>query len=101
MKVFWKIFSAFMALLLSIVLVVSLIALPIVSFLTENTDPSKLVKAVFESGLLNELGAPSAHRRPILLSNDAIIGTLPDGRSGMRKDSVFYRKEHYKSAVGI
>ena len=79
MKVFWKILSAFLAILLSIVLVVSLIALPIVSFLTENTDPSKLVKAIFESGLLNELGAPSAHRRPILLSNDAVIGTLPDG----------------------
>lgn len=79
MKVFWKILSAFLAILLSIVLVVSLIALPIVSFLTVNADPSKLVKAVFESGLLNELGAPSAHRRPILLSNDAVIGTLPDG----------------------
>ena len=79
MRIFWKIFSAFMALLLSIVLVVSLVALPVVSFLTENTDPSKLVKAVFESGILNDLGAPSAHRRPILLSNDAIIGTLPDG----------------------
>ena len=79
MKVFWKILSAFLAILLSIVLVVSLIALPVVSFLTENTDPSKLVKAIFESGLLNELGAPSAHRRPILLSNDAVIGTLPDG----------------------
>lgn len=79
MKVFWKILSAFLAILLSIVLVVSLIALPIVSFLTENADPSKLVKAIFESGLLNELGAPSAHRRPILLSNDAVIGTLPDG----------------------
>ena len=79
MRMFWKIFSAFMALLLSIVLVVSLVALPVVSFLTENTDPSKLVKAVFESGILNDLGAPSAHRRPILLSNDAIIGTLPDG----------------------
>ena len=79
MKVFWKILSAFLAVLLSIVLVVSLILLPIVSFLTENADPSKLVKAAFESGLLSELGMPSASRRPILLSNDMVITTLPDG----------------------
>ena len=79
MKVFWKILSAFLAVLLSIVLVVSLILLPIVSFLTENADPSKLVKAAFESGLLSELGMPSASRRPILLSNDTVITTLPDG----------------------
>ena len=79
MKVFWKILSAFLAVLLSIVLVVSLILLPIVSFLTENADPSKLVKAAFESGLLSELGMPSASRRPILLSNDIVITTLPDG----------------------
>lgn len=79
MRMFWKIFSAFMALLLSIVLVVSLVALPVVSFLTENTDPSKLVKAVFESGILNDLGKPSASRRPILLSNDYNIGQLPEG----------------------
>ena len=79
MKILWKIFSAFMALLLSIVLVVSLVVLPVVSFLTENTDPSKLVKAVFESGILNDLGKPSASRLPITLSNDYIIGTLPDG----------------------
>ena len=79
MKVFWKILSAFLAVLLSIVLVVSLILLPIVSFLTENADPSKLVKTAFESGLLSELGMPSASRRPILLSNDIVITTLPDG----------------------
>ena len=79
MKVLWKIFSAFMALLLSIVLVVSLVLLPIVSFLTENADPSKLVKAAFESGILSELGMPSASRRPILLSNDYSIGVLPEG----------------------
>lgn len=79
MKVFWKILSAFLAVLLSIVLVVSLILLPIVSFLTENADPSKLVKTAFESGLLSELGMPSASRRPILLSNDTVITTLPDG----------------------
>ena len=79
MKVFWKILSAFLAVLLSIVLVISLILLPIVSFLTENADPSKLVKAAFESGLLSELGMPSASRRPILLSNDTVITTLPDG----------------------
>ena len=79
MKVFWKILSAFLAVLLSIVLVVSLILLPIVSFLTENADPSKLVKAAFESGLLSELGMPSASRRPILLSNDTVITTLPNG----------------------
>ena len=79
MKVFWKILSAFLAVLLSIVLVVSLILLPIVSFLTENADPSKLVKAAFESGLFSELGMPSASRRPILLSNDTVITTLPDG----------------------
>ena len=79
MKVFWKILSAFLAVLLSIVLVVSLILLPIVSFLTENADPSKLVKTAFESGLLSELGMPSASRRPILLSNDMVITTLPDG----------------------
>ena len=79
MKVFWKILSAFLAVLLSIVLIVSLILLPVVSFLTENADPSKLVKAAFESGLLSELGMPSASRRPILLSNDMVITTLPDG----------------------
>ncbi len=79
MKVLWKIFSAFMALLLSIVLVVSLVALPVVSFLTENTDPSKLVKAVFESGILNDLGKPSANRLLITLSGDYMIGELPDG----------------------
>ncbi|MBE6942948.1 MAG: hypothetical protein E7453_01625 [Ruminococcaceae bacterium] len=79
MKVLWKILSAFLAILLSIVLVVSLIALPVVSFLTENADPSKLVKAVFESGLLNELGQPAANYRPILLSGDYVIGELPDG----------------------
>lgn len=79
MKVLWKILSAFMALLLSIVLVVSLVALPVVSFLTENTDPSKLVKAVFESGILNDLGKPSANRLLITLSGDYMIGELPDG----------------------
>ena len=79
MKVFWKILSAFLAVLLSIVLIVSLILLPVVSFLTENADPSKLVSAVFESGLLSELGMPSASHRPILLSNDIVITTLPDG----------------------
>ncbi len=79
MKVFWKISSAFMALLLSIILVVSLVALPVVSFLTENADPSKLVKAAFESGILNNLGSPSANFLLITLSNDYSIGQLPEG----------------------
>lgn len=78
MKVLWKIFRVFMALLLSIVLVVSLVVLPVVSFLTENADPSKLVKAAFESGILNDLGKPSANRLLITLSNGYTIGELPE-----------------------
>ncbi len=78
MKTFWKIFSAFFAFLMSILLVVSLIVFPAVSFLTDNAEPSKLVDIIMSSGLLTQQGKPSARNPQILLSENTVAG-LPEG----------------------
>lgn len=78
MKIFWKIFSAFFAILMSILLVVSLIVFPAVSFLTDNAEPSKLVDIIMSSGLLTQQSKPSAGNHQILLSADTVEG-LPEG----------------------
>jgi hypothetical protein len=78
MKTFWKILSGFLAFLMSILLVVSLIILPAVSFLTDNAEPSKLVDIIMSSGLLTKPGVPSAKNHQILLSNGTVEG-LPEG----------------------
>ena len=72
MKTFWKIFSAFFAFLMSILLVLSLILFPAVSFATENSDPGKLVDVLFSSGIFELPFKPSANRQQILLSNSSV-----------------------------
>ena len=78
MKTFWKIFSSFLALLISILLVISLIVLPAISFFTDTVDPSKLVEIIISSGLLTDPKVPAAGSHQILLSAGTAEG-LPEG----------------------
>ena len=77
MKILWKIISSILAFLISILLVLSLILFPAVSFLTDSSEPSKLVDALMSSGLFAQPGEPSAKNHEILLSTD-IVEDLPD-----------------------
>jgi hypothetical protein len=72
MKIFWKIFSGFFAFLLSILLVISLISFPAISFVTENADPGKLVDILMSSGILGSTGNPSAGNHQLLLSTGTV-----------------------------
>ena len=72
MKILWKIISSILAFLISILLFLSLILFPAVSFLTDSSEPSKLVDALMSSGLFAQPSEPSAKSHQILLSTDTV-----------------------------
>ena len=90
MKFLWKLFSRLLASLLSVLLLLSLILLPVVSFATKISDSGTLVDLIFSSGILAQLSRPVSGSHNILLSNgtvdtgngdealDALIGSLKD-----------------------
>ena len=53
MKALWNFFGGCIAFLLCVLLVVSLILCPLVSFLTDSVEPANIIKIVVEGGLLN------------------------------------------------
>lgn len=72
MKTVWKIFSGLLAFLLSILLILSLVCFPAISFVTDHADPGKLVDIIMSSGVLGSAGTPSASGHHILLSNGTV-----------------------------
>ena len=79
MKLIWRIFSRLLASLLSVLLFLSIILIPFISFITDTTEPSKLVDLIFTSGILDQLSAPSSGHHNILLSNGtADTGSNPE-----------------------
>ena len=72
MKLFWKILSSFWASLLSIILVFALLLLPVISFLTDHSNPNRIVDIFASSDLFTQPDNPTAGDRPILLSNGAV-----------------------------
>jgi hypothetical protein len=79
MKLIWRIFSRLLASLLSVLLFLSIILIPFISFITDTTEPSKLVDLIFASGILDQLSAPSSGHHNILLSNGtADTGSNPE-----------------------
>ena len=79
MKLIWQIFSRLLASLLSVLLFLSLILIPFISFITDTIEPGKLVDLIFASGILDQLSAPSSGHHNILLSNGtADTGSDPE-----------------------
>ncbi len=79
MKFLWKLFSRLLASLLSVVLLLSLILLPFVSFATDISDSNTLINLIFSSGILDQLSAPSAKHHNALLSNGTVdTGSNPE-----------------------
>ena len=79
MKFLWKLFSRLVASLLSVVLLLSLILLPLVSFVTDISDSNTLIDLIFSSGILEQLSAPSSKHHNVLLSNGTVdTGSNPE-----------------------
>ncbi len=72
MKFLWKLFSRLLASLLSVLLFLSLILLPVISFTTEISDSSTLIDLIFSSSILDQLSVTSAKHHSALLSNGTV-----------------------------
>ncbi|MBE6983094.1 MAG: hypothetical protein E7435_02255 [Ruminococcaceae bacterium] len=70
MKFLWKLFSRLLASLLSILLFLSLVLIPLISFVTDTAKPEKIVDLIFSSSILRQFPCPDPHR--VLLSNGTV-----------------------------
>lgn len=72
MKTLWKIFSRFVASILSTIMLVLMLLLPLVSFITDYTSAENVVDFIFSSGLLDQLSTMSNRPHNVMLSNGTV-----------------------------
>lgn len=72
MKLLWKLISSILVYIFNGILVFALIALPIISFVTDHTNPEKLVDLLTSSGLFAQAEHPAAFAPDILLANGSV-----------------------------
>ena len=72
MKLLWKLISSILVYIFNGILVFALIALPIISFVTDHTNPEKLVDLLTSSGLFAQAERPAAFAPDILLANGSV-----------------------------
>ena len=78
MKLLWKLISSILVYIFNGILVFALIALPIISFVTDHTNPEKLVDLLTSSGLFAQAERPAAFAPDILLANGSVADITDD-----------------------
>ncbi len=88
MKTLWRLFSRLLASLLSTILLLCLFLLPLLSFIADMAEPSKLVDLIYSSGFVDALSLPVSERHHILLSNTPVVSDSEDALADELKEKL-------------